>query len=124
MQADGDYIFLCDDNSHWKCRIKDRLVLIRLLLRRRIVNDHEGLSLLALDTGAFFLIERGTHEIRLDSEVSGQKRDFPFGRADRRDPAPRFRSVNPQNAVVYCLVKIQHRKPLSSRGSSLGGSSP
>ena len=30
----------------------------------------------------------------------------------------------PVNGQNYVDVKIQHRKPLSSRGSSLGGSSP
>ena len=97
------------NNCHRHGGINHRFFLV-LFFGGRNVNDNQRLVVLRLNTGTFFLVQRGADKILFQSQNINQVTYFLFGRTDCAHPTAVFYGMNLSDTVVHCFIKIEHHR--------------
>ena len=112
LKAHGYNVAVGNNYAHRHGVIADRIVLILYFLGNRIVKDYERLSIIAFNTGGFFLIEGGTDKVTVDIQFFLKQGYLCFCRRYSRYPAAGLHCFEFNYCVLDSLVKFQHNVPL------------
>ena len=117
FKADSYNIAVRYNDHHRHCVIAYRIILILNLFRNGIVKDYECLTVIAFNTGGFFLIECRTDKITVDVQFLLKRGNLSFCGCNVRFPASGLHCVNLIICVINCLVIFKHNVPLFCTGS-------
>ena len=109
LQAYGDDVLLGEDDAERQRGIHKAAALLGLDGGR--IHQHEHMAVLKIDAAAFFLIERGAHEVRLDAQLGTHGCHFFLG--GRAQMHPRAGHDLLQLAQLAIVGKINRNHTIS-----------